>query len=216
MEPTDHIDPPAQLIFDYFPALTDLQKQQFEQLGSLYKHWNEQINVISRKDVSKLYLHHVLHSLAIGKFTQFVSGSRILDVGTGGGFPGVPMAILFPEVQFHLVDSIGKKIKVVREISNAIGLENMEAFHLRAEDLDEKYDFVVSRAVTRLSEFYPWVQGKISSKHNNALQNGIIYLKGGDLANEIAEGKRPAQVYPINNYFAEDFFETKSIVYIPF
>ncbi len=216
MEAPNLLDPSVQLIYDYFPDLSDRQREQFKELGQWYPHWNEQINVISRKDISKLYLHHVLHSLAIGKFTKFVDGSKILDVGTGGGFPGIPLAILFPEVQFHMVDSIGKKIKVVREIAKQIGLDNVEAYHSRAEDMDEKYDFVVSRAVTRLAEFYPWVQGKFEKKDKNALQNGIIYLKGGDLQAEIKEGKRPAQYFPIKDYFSEEFFTTKAIVYIPF
>lgn len=204
-----------ELILKYFSNLTDQQTKQFEQLGELYPFWNEQINVISRKDMDSLYLHHVLHSLSIGKFINFTSGTRILDVGTGGGFPGIPLAILFPQVQFHLVDSIGKKIKVVREVSTALALQNVEADHIRAEQVDTKYDFVVSRAVTRLMDFYPWVQNKFLKNGKNAIPNGIIYLKGGDLREEIKESRLPAQVFPINQHFKEEFFETKSIVYIP-
>lgn len=209
------LDPTADLIFDYFKDLSELQKEQFRLLGELYPFWNNQINVISRKDISSLYLHHILHSLSIAKFTSFVSNSRVLDVGTGGGFPGVPLAILFPEVQFQLVDSIGKKIKVVREIAHAIGLKNVEADHIRAEQLDQKYDFVISRAVTRLGEFYPWIRNRFSKTNKNALPNGIIYLKGGDLTEEIRESKLKAQIFPIKDYFKEDFFETKAIVYVP-
>ena len=213
--PMPELNPGVGLIFDYFPGLTATQQEQFRQLGELYPFWNAQINVISRKDIGSLYLHHVLHSLGIAKFTSFSPDTRVLDVGTGGGFPGVPLAILFPEVHFHLVDSIGKKIKVVREVAQAIGLENLEADHIRAEQVDGKYDFVVSRAVTRLGEFYPWVQGKFSRNQSNALPNGIIYLKGGDLKAEIRESRLPAQVFPLDAYFAESFFETKSIAYVP-
>lgn len=213
--PMPELNPGVGLIFDYFPGLTATQQEQFRQLGELYPFWNAQINVISRKDIGSLYLHHVLHSLGIAKFTSFSPDTRVLDVGTGGGFPGVPLAILFPEVHFHLVDSIGKKIKVVREVAQAIGLENLEADHIRAEQVDGRYDFVVSRAVTRLGEFYPWVQGKFSRNQRNALPNGIIYLKGGDLKAEIRESRLPAQVFPLDAYFAESFFETKSIVYVP-
>lgn len=199
----------------YFPDLTAHQLDQFGMLDALYREWNSQINVISRKDMDSLYLHHVLHSLAIGKFIQFRPSTHVLDVGTGGGFPGIPLAILFPEVQFHLVDSIGKKIKVVREVATALALKNVEADHIRAEQIDTRYDFVVSRAVTRLAGFYPWVQGKFLKKDQNALPNGIIYLKGGDLDEEIRESRLPAQIFPISQYFQEEFFETKSIVYIP-
>lgn len=204
-----------ELIDKYFPRLSETQRDQFNQLGELYTYWNTQINVISRKDMDSLYLHHILHSLSIGKFINFRPGTQVLDVGTGGGFPGIPLAILFPDVQFHLVDSIGKKIKVVREVAAGIGLQNVEADHIRAEQLDTRYDFVVSRAVTRLAQFYPWVQGKLLKKSNNALPNGIIYLKGGDLREEIRESRLPAQVFPLNQYFKEAFFETKAIVYVP-
>lgn len=208
------LEPSVDIIHTYFPNLSAKQKQQFEMLGQLYPHWNAQINVISRKDIDSLYLRHVLHSLGIAKTLSFTAGTRVLDVGTGGGFPGIPLAILFPEVQFHLVDSIGKKIKVVREIAAEIGLENVEAYHIRAEQLDEKYDFVVSRAVTRLVEFYPWIQNKFLKKDKNALPNGILYLKGGDLTVELKESKLKAEIYPLSDYFKEDFFETKYVVYV--
>ncbi len=209
------MNPNVDIIYRYFPKLSEKQREQFRQLGELYPTWNAQINVVSRKDIDSLYLHHVLHSLGIAQFIHFVPGTRILDVGTGGGFPGIPLAILFPEVQFHLVDSIGKKIKVVREVASAIGLENVEAYHLRAEQLDERYDFVVSRAVTRLADFYPWVRNKFLKKDKNAIPNGILYLKGGDLREELREARLPAEVHPLSDYFEEDFFETKHIVYIP-
>lgn len=207
--------PGVDIIYHYFPKLSEKQREQYRQLGELYPHWNTQINVVSRKDIDKLYLHHVLHSLGIAKFTNFVPGTRILDVGTGGGFPGIPLAILFPDVQFHLVDSIGKKIKVVRNVATTLGLENVEADHIRAEQLDEKYDFIVSRAVTRLADFYPWVANKFLKKHKNAISNGILYLKGGDLNDELKESRLRAEVYALSDFFEEDFFETKQVVYIP-
>lgn len=209
------LDPGAEIIDHYFPKLSEKQRGQYRLLGELYPEWNAQINVVSRKDIDKLYLHHVLHSLGIAKFTSFVSGTRILDVGTGGGFPGIPLAILFPDVQFHLVDSIGKKIKVVRNVADALGLENVEADHIRAEQLDESYDFVVSRAVTRLVDFYPWVANRFLKKHRNAIPNGILYLKGGDLGEELKEARLRNEVYNLSDYFEEDFFETKQLVYIP-
>lgn len=203
------------IVYKYFDHLSDRQKEQLDLLGELYKYWNAQINVISRKDIESLYERHVLHSLAIAKFVTFKSGARVLDVGTGGGFPGIPLAILFPETSFHLVDSIGKKIKVVTEVAKALGLANVNASHIRAEQLKDKYDFVVSRAVTRLSEFYPWVQYKFKKASMHAVPNGILYLKGGDLSEEIAESKLPAELYPLTDFFSEDFFETKYVVYIP-
>ena len=210
------MNPTVDIIFKYFPNLTEKQKKQFEELATVYPFWNDQINVVSRKDIASLYLHHVLHSLGIAKFmTSFTPGTKILDVGTGGGFPGIPLAILFPEVQFQLVDSIGKKIKVVREVAAAIGLENVEAFHLRAEELDEKYDFVVSRAVTRLADFMPWVRNKFEKNDKNGVPNGILYLKGGDLKEEIKEARVRAELHALSSYFEEDFFETKQLVYIP-
>ena len=203
------------LILKYFPDLTAKQIDQFSQLFDLYVYWNAQINVISRKDIEELYERHVLHSLGIAKVCTFRAGESVLDVGTGGGFPGIPLAILFPDTQFYLVDSIGKKIKVVKEVASALGLENLKADHLRAEQIKEKFNFVVSRAVTRLGEFYPWIQGKFKKDTINAIPNGILYLKGGDLDEEIKESKLKAELYPLSAYFEEDFFETKYVVYVP-
>ena len=200
--------------FTYFPDLTEHQKQQFEQLPELYNFWNNQINVISRKDIDELFERHVLHSLGIAKVMPFLPGEKVLDVGTGGGFPGVPLAIMFPETEFYLVDSIGKKIKVVQEVAKAIGLQNLQAAHLRAEQVNEKFDFVVSRAVTRLGEFYPWVKGKFNKQSKNTLPNGILYLKGGDLQQEITESGLKVQQYYLKDYFTEDFFETKQVIYV--
>lgn len=208
--------PSVDIIYKYFPELTATQKEQFAQLAELYPYWNNQINVVSRKDMDSLYLHHVLHSLGIAKFIgKFQTGSRILDVGTGGGFPGIPLAIMFPDVHFHLVDSIGKKIKVVREISNALGLKNIEADHIRAEQLDYTYDFVVSRAVTRLGDFTTWIRNKFEKQDKNAIPNGILYLKGGDLQDEIKESKLKVELHPLADYFEEDFFLTKYVLYAP-
>lgn len=209
------MNPTVDIIYQYFPNLTENQKKQFAQLSELYPFWNNQINVISRKDMESLYLHHVLHSLGIAKFmTEFAPGTHILDVGTGGGFPGIPLAILFPEVKFHLVDSIGKKIKVVREVADALGLTNVEADHIRAEQLDYKYDFVISRAVTRLADFAPWIRNKFLKQDKNGIPNGILYLKGGDLKDEIKESKLKAELHPLSSYFKEDFFDTKYVVYV--
>jgi 16S rRNA (guanine527-N7)-methyltransferase len=205
----------SELIQKYFKDLTEEQKNRFEQLYDLYSFWNAQINVISRKDIEELYERHILHSLGIAKFCSFKAGEKVLDVGTGGGFPGIPLAILFPETQFHLVDSIGKKIKVVTEITAALGLKNIQASHSRAEQITDKYDFVISRAVTKLADFYPWVQGKFNKDSKNAIANGILYLKGGDLAEEIKESKLKVELYPLSAYFEEAFFETKFLVYIP-
>ena len=201
-------------LFTYFPNLTEHQKQQFEQLPELYNFWNNQINVISRKDIEMLYERRVLHSLGIAKIISFLPGEKVLDVGTGGGFPGIPLAILFPETRFHLVDSIGKKIKVVQEVAKALGLANLTAAHQRAEEVNDKFDFVISRAVTRLKEFYPWVKGKFNKQSKNILPNGILYLKGGDLTEEIAESGLVVQQYHLKDYFEEEFFETKQVVYI--
>jgi len=202
-----------EILLKYFNSLTELQISQFSELKKLYGEWNEKINVVSRKDIDELYLRHVLHSLAIAKVQNFEPGSRILDVGTGGGFPGIPLAIMFPESDFHLVDSIGKKIKVVNGVAESLGLENLKASHMRAENADGKYDFVVSRAVTRMESFVPWVKGKVSKHHNHKLKNGILYLKGGDLTEELV-GFPTAQIYDIKDYFEEDFFDTKKVVHL--
>ena len=203
------------LIQKYFKNLSEDQIAKFDQLFDLYSFWNAQINVISRKDIEELYERHILHSLGIAKFCTFKPGEKVLDVGTGGGFPGIPLAILFPETEFHLVDSIGKKIKVVTEVAAALGLKNVKASHLRAEQVDDKYDFVVSRAVTRLIDFYPWIKDKFNKNSKNEISNGILYLKGGELAEEIQESRLKAELYPLSAYFEEDFFETKFVVYIP-
>jgi len=205
----------AELIKKYFPEISDTQLQQFEQLFPLYVEWNEKINVISRKDIDNLMLHHVLHSLAIAKFIQFRPGTEILDVGTGGGFPGIPLAILFPECSFLMVDSIGKKIKVVHGVVEGLGLTNVSAEHIRAEDVDQDFEFIVSRAVTRLSPFYYWVRKKISPNHFHTQRNGLILLKGGDLKEEIEELERKTKVIDLPSYFEEPFFETKKLVYVP-
>jgi 16S rRNA (guanine527-N7)-methyltransferase len=205
----------ADLLFRYFPQLTESQKNQYQQLHGLYKEWNEKINVISRKDIDNLYVNHVLHSMGIARAVSFKPGSFILDVGTGGGFPGIPLAILFPEVQFHLVDSIGKKITVVKNVADALGLKNVTAEQVRAEQLKAEYDFIISRAVTRLKEFYSWIHKRIKKKSSHELFNGILYLKGGDLEEELAELKKPYQIFELSDYFKEEFFETKKIVYVP-
>ena len=205
----------SDIISSYFPDLSPKQKEQFSQLDELYRFWNSRINVISRKDIDRLYLHHILHSLAIAKVISFLPGEKVLDVGTGGGFPGIPLAILFPETDFHLVDSIGKKIKVVQEVALGCGLMNVRASHDRAEQIDGKFHFVVSRAVTRLSEFYPWVKGKFEKKSVNTIQNGILYLKGGDLAEEIKESRLKTELIPLSRFFKEDYFDSKFVVYIP-
>ncbi len=205
----------ASLIFQHFPDLTEKQNRQIEQLGSLYKEWNDKINVVSRKDIENIYINHVLHSLGIAKVMSFKPGSEVFDVGTGGGFPGIPLAILFPETNFHLVDSIGKKITVVKEVSAALGLKNVRAEQIRAEEVKGQYDFVVSRAVTRMKEFYSWVNNKTKKDSRNSLDNGILYLKGGDLDEEMDELKQPYSIYNLSDYFKEEFFETKRVVYVP-
>ncbi|MBD1386332.1 16S rRNA (guanine(527)-N(7))-methyltransferase RsmG [Mucilaginibacter rigui] len=204
----------SEILTKYFPEITAEQKAQFAQLQELYTLWNSQINVISRKDIDLLYERHVLHSLGIAKVMAFLPGQNVLDVGTGGGFPGIPLAILFPETNFHLVDSIGKKIKVVTEVAAALGLKNVRATHARAEEIKEQFDFVVSRAVTQLKDFYPWVKGKFKKQSTNKLPNGILYLKGGDLTQEIADAGLAVQQYHLKDYFEEGFFETKQVIYV--
>ena len=200
-------------ITKYFPNLSETQLEQFTKLAPLYKDWNAQINVISRKDIDELYIKHVLHSLGIAKVIMFKDKTKILDVGTGGGFPGIPLAILFPNVQFTLVDSIGKKIKVVNEVSDRLGLENVKAYHKRAEEIEGQFDFVVTRAVTNIKKFIHWVKGKLLPETENELKTGILFLKGGDLTQEIKESKKQVHLYPLSDYFTEDFFETKMVVY---
>ncbi len=202
------------LILKYFPNLTEDQIQKYEMLERLYKDWNLKINVVSRKDIDELYLRHVLHALAIAKVIQFKDGSRILDVGTGGGFPGVPLAIMFPNCKFHLVDSIAKKLKVVNEVVEGLGLENVKTTHTRVESINETYDFIVSRAVAAMPTFVHWTKGKIAKQQNNALKNGILYLKGGDLTEELKDYKTITE-YDIKTFFEEDFYETKKVVHLP-
>lgn len=206
-----------EIILSYFPNLSEEQKRQFQSLQELYAEWNQQINVISRKDIENLYLHHVLHSLAIARYIQFKPGTDVLDLGTGGGFPGLPLAILFPETRFLLVDSIGKKLKVVNEVAAAIGLTNIETRHIRAEEIkDKKFDFVVTRAVATLDKLYYWSKKLIKTKHINAFPNGIIALKGGNIREEIKLLPRGeyAEITPLSKYFKESFFEEKALVYI--
>ena len=203
----------AQLIFEHFPGLSDIQKKQFVQLAELYEDWNQKINVVSRKDIDELYLRHVLHSLGIAKVQEFLPNASVLDVGTGGGFPGIPLAILFPETKFTLVDSIGKKIKVVEEVVAGLGLENVKAYHKRAEEIEGQFDFVVTRAVTNIKKFIPWVKGKLLPETENDMKTGILFLKGGDLTQEIKESKKQVHLYPLSDYFTEEFFETKMVVY---
>ena len=203
-------------LIKYFPNLTDLQKQQYESLPSLYAEWNEKINVISRKDIDNLYERHVVHSLGIVKVMPFEDGATVLDVGTGGGFPGIPLAIMFPNVKFTLVDSIGKKIKVVNAVAEALQLTNVEAYQTRAEQVKKRFDFVVCRAVTDMSDFARWVQGKILPTNRHGLQNGILALKGGDLDNELKSFGNKVTVYPLSKYFDEEFYETKKVVHLTF
>lgn len=202
------------LILKYFPDLTEHQIEQFAALEALYKDWNSKINVVSRKDIDELYLRHVLHSLGIAKVIQFADGSSILDVGTGGGFPGVPLAIMFPNCQFHLVDSINKKLKVINAVCEAIDLTNVRTTHSRVEAIDETYDFIVSRAVTAMPEFTKWVKGKTAKKQRNELKNGILYLKGGDLTEELKQ-YTTVKAYLLSDYFEEEFFETKKVIHLP-
>jgi 16S rRNA (guanine527-N7)-methyltransferase len=203
-----------ELIRKYFPALSPEQYEKFALLESLYQEWNSRINVISRKDMDHFYEHHVLHSLGIARVQQFMPGTQVLDVGTGGGFPGIPLAILFPDTEFLLVDSIGKKIKVVTEVAQATALKNVRAIHTRAEDIQQKFDFVVSRAVTTLPDFVKWVDKKIKKENHHELKNGILYLKGGDLETELAPFRNRCRVYDLSSYFDEPFFETKKVVHL--
>lgn len=201
-----------ELILQYFPNITSEQKKQFAELEVLYKDWNEKINVISRKDTDSLYEKHILHSLGIAKVMQFADGTKVLDIGTGGGFPGIPLAILFPNVQFTLVDSIGKKITVVKGVAESLGLKNVTAHHMRAEQLKEKFHFVVSRAVTQMPVFLTWLKGKFEKDQFNPKHNGVLYLKGGELAEELAGLK--CEIFSLKNYFDGEFFDTKKVVYL--
>ncbi|MCR5860783.1 16S rRNA (guanine(527)-N(7))-methyltransferase RsmG [Flavobacterium sp. J372] len=200
-------------ILKQFPNLTDLQKSQFAKLEALYTEWNGKINVISRKDIEELYTRHVLHSLGIAKVMEFLPGAKVLDVGTGGGFPGIPLAILFPETDFYLVDVIAKKIKVVQEVAKALGLKNVRAEQKRAENINEEFDFIVSRAVTNMPDFVKWVRGKVKKEQKHGLPNGILYLKGGDLTEELSVFQK-VTLYNLSDYFADEFFETKKVVHL--
>ncbi len=211
MTPTEQLD----RIFTYFPNLTHQQQQQFIQLYPLYQEWNEKINVVSRKDIENIHLHHVLHSLAIAKVVEFQSGAEVLDVGTGGGFPGIPLAILFPETRFHLVDSIGKKITVVQAVTEALNLKNVTSEHIRAEKVKTKYDFVVTRAVARLKQLLRWSQKHIKAESQHATFNGLLALKGGNLEAELKESRANYTLYPLTSLFSEAFFEQKYVVYVP-
>lgn len=203
-----------ELIEHYFPEITPDQREKFAALQELYKDWNSKINVVSRKDVDELYLRHVLHSLGIAKVQSFLPGANILDVGTGGGFPGIPLAILFPETNFRLVDSIGKKIKVVNEVSEGLGLKNVVTTNSRVEEIHGNFDFIVSRAVAAMPTFVHWVKGKIAKESKHELKNGILYLKGGDLTEELKDYPK-ATIYNLSDYFKEDFYETKKVVHLP-
>lgn len=203
------------LILKYFPELTERQKEQFAALPELYADWNSKINVISRKDMDNFVEHHVLHSLSVAKVIKFKTMADIMDLGTGGGFPGIPLAIMFPDTNFYLVDSIGKKIKVVQDVAQQLGLKNVVAEQIRAEQVQRDFDFVVSRAVTDLSQFVGWVRGKISDIQYHKLPNGIIYLKGGDLTDEIAPFRKKVRLFEISDFFSEPYFETKKVIYMP-
>mgnify|MGYP000054403002 FL=1 len=202
----------VQIINKYFPNLSEEQKSQFQQLETLYKDWNEKINVISRKDIDEFYERHVLHSLGIAKIMEFADGTKVLDIGTGGGFPGIPLAILFPNVEFTLVDSIGKKITVVNAVAESLGLKNVKAYHERAEKIKDKFHFVVSRAVTQMPVFLRWLKGKFEKEQFNPKHNGVLYLKGGDLGEELAGIK--CEIYHLKDQFGEEFFDTKKVVYL--
>lgn len=203
-----------EIITKYFPNITELQAEQFAQLEVLYNDWNSKINVISRKDIHNLYEHHVLHSLGIAKLINFRPDTNIMDLGTGGGFPGIPLAILFPEANFHLVDSIGKKVRVAQEVATTIGLKNVRFSHARAEEIKDKYDFVVTRAVMSMVDLIKIARKNIAKEQHNALPNGIIALKGGELDGEIAAVKNIAAVWPLSDYFEEEYFETKKVVHV--
>jgi len=201
-------------ILKYFPNLTDIQKEQFQKLDFLYHDWNEKINVISRKDIDALYTKHILHSLGIAKIINFEPGTYVLDVGTGGGFPGIPLAILFPETRFYLIDVIAKKIKVVQAVAEGLGLKNVKAEQIRAENVKGDFDFIVSRAVTNMPDFVSWVKGKTKKINKHQLQNGILYLKGGDLTEELKDFPKATQ-YDLADFFEDEFFETKKVVHLP-
>lgn len=201
-------------ILKYFPDLTDIQIEQFQKLDFLYHDWNEKINVISRKDIDALYTKHVLHSLGIAKIMKFEPGTTVLDVGTGGGFPGIPLAILFPETRFYLIDVIAKKIKVVQGVAEALELKNVKAEQLRAENVKGDFDFIVSRAVTNMPDFVSWIKTKIKKQHKHTLKNGILYLKGGDLTEELKDFPK-ATLYDLSTIFEDEFFETKKVVHLP-
>ena len=205
-----------ELVFKYFPELSDNQADLINKLGPLYISWNQRINLISRKDIESLYGRHILHSMAIARFIQFKAGSKVLDVGTGGGFPGIPLAICFPDVEFTLLDSIGKKVKVVENIRQELNLKNVKTLCERVENLTEKYDFITARAVTKITPFYTWTKSKILSSFTNEMPNGILYLKGGDLTEELSTLKVPYKLIELKDYFKESFFETKKLIYIPF
>ncbi|CAA0170946.1 16S rRNA (guanine(527)-N(7))-methyltransferase RsmG [Tenacibaculum maritimum] len=202
------------ILLKYFDGLSEVQLAQFSKLKELYKDWNLKINVVSRKDIDELYLRHVLHSLGIAKVMQFKAGTKVMDVGTGGGFPGIPLAILFPETDFHLVDSIGKKIKVVNEVAEGLGLKNVRTTHGRVEEVKDTYDFIVSRAVAQMETFERWVKNKVHKKQQHDLKNGILYLKGGDLVEELQHFPK-ATIYNLSDFFKEEFFETKKVVHLP-
>ncbi len=202
------------IVLEYFKNLSPQQEEQFQMLGDLYQDWNQKINVVSRKDIDELYLRHVLHSLGIAKIQSFNNGAEILDVGTGGGFPGIPLAILFPEVKFTLVDAIGKKIRVVNEVVEGLELKNVVAYHSRVEDLKGQFDFIVSRAVAAMPTFVHWTKGKIKKESMHERRNGILYLKGGDLTEELKD-YRTVEVFELKDHFQEAFFETKKVVYLP-
>jgi len=203
-----------ELILKYFPNLSEEQISRFQLLERLYQDWNLKINVVSRKDIDELYLRHVLHSLAIAKIISFKDDTQIMDVGTGGGFPGIPLAIMFPNCNFHLVDSIAKKLKVVNEVTEGLGLTNVRTTHKRVEEINETYDFIISRAVAAMPTFVHWTKGKIAKKQNNDLKNGILYLKGGDLSEEL-KNYTTTTIYNLSDFYTEAFFETKKLVHLP-